>query len=578
MWLPGASHGPELCLSVTNLMSGENQPDYVAGLRLNRAPFETDSDEAFFFADPSLTQRLKQLQHLTEGGGHILVVEGAAGSGKTTLLQQLVRRSAATWTLCRIQGSDIVEPTVALRQLAHQFGLDETAHPDELRRLIADFCQVTARTSQLPVLIIDDAERIPRTVLEQVLNLCGSPAETVRYLRVLLFGLPGLQNSLVKAGLGHDDPSLIHALLMPPLDEGQTDAYLRYRLSVAGYSGASPFSPVEVHSIHESAAGLRGRINQLAHQTLLEHLWAVPSHSRGGDEFAGSRPLRVRRPSRASRWMGAGVAAVVVAGIFWWTLLSPRSGDQSPTGIVTQELSLPLPDPASSREAAADSGRAPQLPPAAPVSDGAPLATVDDHHEAAGDPGERPLPLSLPAKRSVSTASLETAHVTPAESASPVAPLVVPDVGDDGGPEPTSAAAVAPMGGTHQEAGDREQRPADRPAPVADAQPTPRESGVYSEDWLRSQPPDAVTLQLVAVSREPSLHRFLNQHQLSGPTAYFHTLRNGKDWYVVVHGVYPDRTAAEAAIPALPEAIRQGGPWPRTFASIHSDIQAGAAP
>jgi len=87
-------------------MSGENQPDYVAGLRLNRAPFETDSDEAFFFADPSLTQRLKQLQHLTEGGGHILVVEGAAGSGKTTLLQQLVRRSAATWTLCRIQGSD----------------------------------------------------------------------------------------------------------------------------------------------------------------------------------------------------------------------------------------------------------------------------------------------------------------------------------------------------------------------------------------------------------------------------------------------------------------------------------------
>jgi DamX protein len=156
--------------------------------------------------------------------------------------------------------------------------------------------------------------------------------------------------------------------------------------------------------------------------------------------------------------------------------------------------------------------------------------------------------------------------------------MVVPDAGNWGNSLSASAAVEAPPEVPHREADAGEQGATDSPVPVTEAQPKADESGVYREDWLGTQSPDAVTLQLVAVSRESSLRRFLNQHQLSAPTAYFHTQRNGKDWYVVVHGVYSDRTAAQAAIPALPEAIRQGRPWPRTFASVQTDIQAEAAP
>ena len=558
-------------------MSGQHQPDYVVGLRLNRLPFDTDCDEAFFFADPSLTQRLEQLQRLTEVGGKILVIEGVAGSGRTTLLQELVRRAAGGWRVCRVAGADLAEPAAALRELARQYRLGETGHPDQLRRLIADWCRVAARTSRLPVLVIDDAERVPRTVLEQVLTLCGPPAETVQTLRVLLFGLPGLHESLVKAGVGHNHRSLIQTLAMPPLDAAQTEAYLLYRLSVAGYAGASPFSPLEVRAIQEVAAGLRGRINQLAHQTLSGHLWALPSRGRYGDQYAGGPPRRLRGVSKVARWVGAGVAAVLVAGVFWWAVLSPQGGDTPPAAIVTRELALPVAETASTRPAAVG-GQVPQLSPAAPVSAGPPMSTVDDHEAAAGNTGERPLPLPLPALPSVTTAALETVQVTPADSANSQAAPVVPNAGDNGGLESPGAAATAPVGNARHETSDGDRRPAERPAPVTETRWTVDDSGVYREDWLSSQPPDAVTLQVVAVSRDSSLRQFLKQHQLAEPTAYFHTLRNGKDWYVVVHGVYPDRRAASDAIATLPEAIREGGPWPRTFASIHTDIQAGAAP
>jgi MSHA biogenesis protein MshM len=491
-------------------MSADKQPDYVAALRLNCAPYETDTGEAFFFADPPLSRWLDQLQQLTQVGGRVLVIEGDAGSGKTALLRQLITRVSGGRTVCCVQGADLAEPTVVLRQLARQFALDETAHPDDLRRLIAEYCRGTAQTSQAPILLIDDAGRVPRPVLEQVLSLCGSPAETVESLRVLLFGLPGLRDELVTAGFARSDPSLIHALVVQPLDEAQTDAYLLHRLGVAGYSGASPFSRMDVRAIHESAAGLPGRINQLAHQTLLQHAWLMlPRGGRCGGESAGGRPLRFRGFSRGRWWLGAGLATVVLAAMFWWPGVSQRRGDQPPAGIVTHEATLSRADTVSAQTGGMDSGRMSLSSPAAPVSVTPPVATVGGH-----------------------------------------------------------------------EAGDAKQRPVDdRPAPALKTQPAGGEAGVYRENWLRSQPPDAVTLQLVAVSQESSVHRFLKQAQLPGPTAYFHMLRNKKDLYVVVYEVYPNLAAAKAAIPALPQAIRQGGgPWPRTFASIQRDIQSGAAP
>lgn len=104
--------------------------------------------------------------------------------------------------------------------------------------------------------------------------------------------------------------------------------------------------------------------------------------------------------------------------------------------------------------------------------------------------------------------------------------------------------------------------------PSVSAPSKPSASGA----WLWDQDPRHFTLQLLGTRSEESLQGFIRRHGLAGKVAYFRTLRDGEGWYVLVHGVYPDREAARAALAELPEDLRAAKPWPRSFASLHAEV------
>lgn len=565
-------------------MSTEDQPDYVSALHLHSLPFESGTDSEVFFADGTLTQRLDQIQHLAQFGGLILVVEGEAGSGKTTFLKELVNRAGDGWKVCRIQGDVNFAPVEVIRQIARQFDLDDGGHPDDLGRTIFDFCQVMGQTSQVPVILVDDADRMPLAVFGQMLAIGGSSEETLRQLRIVLFGTPGLQDNLVKAGVC-DDASLIHSVIMHPLDEAQTDAYMVYRLSMAGFSGASPFSSMEVRAIHKSGAGLPLRINRLAHQTLLEHVWAVPRQAQGQRQGAPFyRKLIPDNLSGEGKWLAAGVTAVLIAGILWLVGPEPETDKfDEAEGMLSEQLALPASD-APLPEAELEDVRQTRAEPKELET----RLQGSDVAQATKDPGEKeqlPLLLPVPARpEAPASVVVADAPVAPASAESSVAAAMVePDAIAEDPEETATVTELPPVPAPASVVPEPRKQLATPPetqqvAKVSNqgevvAPPGSDTPDVRGENWLLNQSPEAVTLQLLGVSREASLKRFLKEHPFPGPTAYFHTFRNGKPWYVLVHGVYPDRDTAKAAIASLPEGLRTGNPWPRTFASIQTDIQ-----
>ena len=109
--------------------------------------------------------------------------------------------------------------------------------------------------------------------------------------------------------------------------------------------------------------------------------------------------------------------------------------------------------------------------------------------------------------------------------------------------------------------------PVQKPASIRPVAKKPKR-----EAWLRRQQPSAYTLQLLGVQQEAAVHSFLQRHRLPGETAYFRTQREGRPWFSVVYGIYPDRAAAVAARAGLPAAVRDGGVWPRSLASIQEAI------
>ena len=92
------------------------------------------------------------------------------------------------------------------------------------------------------------------------------------------------------------------------------------------------------------------------------------------------------------------------------------------------------------------------------------------------------------------------------------------------------------------------------------------------EGWLWSQDPSHYTLQLTAGTDKKAIQAFIKRHHLRGKVAYFHRLRDGKDWYILIHGSYAGHSKAKQAINQLPSAVQKAKPWARSFSAIHAEL------
>ena len=89
-----------------------------------------------------------------------------------------------------------------------------------------------------------------------------------------------------------------------------------------------------------------------------------------------------------------------------------------------------------------------------------------------------------------------------------------------------------------------------------------------SADWLKGQAGGSYTLQLLAVGSFQSVQSAVNKHGLQEQAFSVRKERQGRPWYPLLWGVYPDREAALAAIGQLPPELRKSGAWARSLASL----------
>ena len=88
--------------------------------------------------------------------------------------------------------------------------------------------------------------------------------------------------------------------------------------------------------------------------------------------------------------------------------------------------------------------------------------------------------------------------------------------------------------------------------------------------WIRDQPPDRFTIQIIADTDRLAISEFMARHRLGEDAALFAFDREGSRWYAVVSGSYRSRAEADRAIAALPPAFIARRPWVRQFARIQA--------
>ena len=534
-------------------------PDYLEALSLYCAPYENRLDPKFFYASTALMQRLDLLTHLTQFGDSVVVVTGPPGSGKSTLMSRFVDQANSQWRLCVLDGSEMEQMTVRLSQALR---IDAAANENDLVSRWA----AQADASQLLVVLIDNAEQLDQPACNRLCGLLSQPQG--ERIRIILFGSQDIQQRVKQALEERACSRTTQMLEVPRLSAEETSSYLMYRLAVAGFSGESPFTATEVRAICKAADGRPAEINRLANDALADHQARASSRPPLATKTSGTR----QRPL----WLSASLGILVVAAYVGWQRLSLSLDSQQQLASMSPKQEVPL--------------RLPQ-----PPSANALVRTGQDGRLRASN-GQAGLDTQTPA---VSAAEPDAPQQSAAAPSAAAAPQVTENT-----PDESAATAVAALQGpeatepqptTQQRA---EQPPLQQPAAdLATAEPdhsaAPEQvtavlasqaesspgadrssTGPHREAWLLRQPPKSYSLQLLGSRNEKSVTRFIEDNRLDPrQTAYYRGNFKDSEWFVLLYGLYPSRSAALEARERLPAALRKSKPWPRSLESVHSAIR-----
>lgn len=273
------------------------EPNYIARLALQSAPFTGAVESTMFFKGEQIEQSFNLLLHLVRASDKVGLLSAEQGLGKTTLLNQLQKSKGDDLRICRINGHVTLTSMEIIMQCLTAFGVDDNdvQFSNDHLMLLRDRLSRLRQLNIKPLLLIDDIDLLseePLLVLMNSLSWESNEAFLLHAVFTTKQAMPGLSN--IHGRLQHID--------LPTLSESEVASYLSYRLDAVGYKGESLFNLKDFKQCYRQSAGNLALINQWAHQRLL------------GIKPAFSNPIKINvgRAIPLLRWSGLGLLVITL--------------------------------------------------------------------------------------------------------------------------------------------------------------------------------------------------------------------------------------------------------------------------
>jgi len=500
--------------------------DTLAHLGLLSQPFHEPDEASFAFFDAAHRTQLNVALQLLQAGDRMVVVRGEPGVGKSAFLTGLSLRTTPGLRFCKITGSAELTFEQLLQRLLHDCGLmagEELPGVEKAAALLVD----AVRAGTRPVLLIDCAQRLTDATLNRLLALRAATAAEDAPFGLALAVTSEFDARLEQLKHGPFAAQQLHTINLFPLTESQTADYVIHQLTAAGDTSGGLLTDADLQLIYARSQGVPGRIKVEALRLL--------------NDKAGRSGMRWMALARRPLLIGAGVAALLAAGVGLWALLSPSrpnipavTADSGPYGVKMAKrygFEEPAPQP---KVVEAPPGL-PLVPPPEPTTP----ATTDAATPPTDTPPRTPEVAAPAPQPAPPPAALAQSATTP-PSASP-------------SPPETPPAASAPQ-----------------PAPAPAQAPAVAAAPVWNNNWLKNKRADHYTVQLIGAYDPSALQDFVREHGLEGKAAVIRTVRDGKPWYVVVTGHYATLNEAKAAIDKLPKSLRANGAFVRRIGTLRT--------
>lgn len=238
---------------------------------VSEMPFSLVPNTEFYVNLKPHNECFNTLMFAIAAGEGFIKITGEVGTGKTLLCRRLLNNLDPENYQTAYIATPQLSPVELKRVLAKELGCKDIDKAPDTMLVDILIHQLTdiAREGKKVLLIVDEAQALPESSLEEVRLLTNLETEQRKLLQIILFGQPELDIILSQHKFRQLRQRIAYSCILPRLDRKSIHQYVNHRMSVAGYNGEPIFDRSALSLLHKATKGTPRLVNIICGKALL---------------------------------------------------------------------------------------------------------------------------------------------------------------------------------------------------------------------------------------------------------------------------------------------------------------------
>jgi len=233
-------------------------------------PFNTTPDSKFFFPSVKHLEALNSLRYAIDERKGFVVITGEIGAGKTTVCRTLLNQLDINTKVGLVTNTHLTKREL-LATILDEFEIEyKSGSKQKLLSLLNQYLIKQLAQDMNIVLIIDEAQNLTPSVLEEVRMLSNLETEKEKLIQIILMGQPQLKAKLENPKLEQFKQRIAVYYHLESLSKDETQEYISHRLKLASSNGTLEiFDKTAIDLIYAYSRGVPRLINLVCDSALL---------------------------------------------------------------------------------------------------------------------------------------------------------------------------------------------------------------------------------------------------------------------------------------------------------------------